>query len=374
MKNTIGRHIACTLFGESHGSAIGVTLDGLPAGILLDEAWIHSRLALRKPKGKIATQRHESDQPIIISGVFEGYTTGAPVTILIKNQNQHSQDYEKTKNRLRPSHADYSADVKYFGFQDYRGGGHFSGRLTAPLVAAGAIAQQILKAEGISLGTHIHCCHGIWDDTFAQDETQLAKQIQALENASFPVLDQAIGTQMIAEIEAAAKAGDSVGGILESAVLHVPAGIGEPFFDSMESIIAHYLYSIPAVKGVSFGLGFGFADRYGSEANDAIYCEHDQVKTRSNHNGGINGGITNGMPLIINTCIKPTPSIYKEQDTIHKTTHEAEKLIIQGRHDPAIIHRARVVVDSVLALAILDLYLERCAITSIQADRKEESL
>lgn len=374
MKNTIGRHISCTIFGESHGSAIGVTLDGLPAGIPIDEAWMRSRLELRKAKGRISTQRHETDQPIIISGVFEGYTTGTPLTILMENQAQHSQDYEKTKNRLRPSHADYTADEKYFGFQDYRGGGHFSGRITAPLVAAGAIAQQILKTRGIALGTHIRCCHRIWDCEFAREEDRLIEQLQKLENAAFPVLDEAAARQMKAEMEAAAAAGDSVGGILESAVIHVPAGLGEPFFDSMESVIAHYLYSIPAVKGVSFGLGFGFAELYGSEANDAILYENKRVKTRTNHNGGINGGITNGMPLLINTCIKPTPSIYKEQDTIHKTTHEAEKLVIQGRHDPAIIHRARVVVDSVLALAILDLFMERSAIVALQSQRKEENI
>lgn len=374
MKNTIGRHISCTIFGESHGKAIGVTLDGLPAGIRIDEDWIAMRLEQRKAKGRISTQRHEPDQPIIVSGVFEGFTTGTPLTILMENKAQHSQDYEKTKNRLRPSHADYSGDIKYFGYQDYRGGGHFSGRITAPLVAAGAIAQQILKANGIELGTHIRCCHGIEDCAFASQETLLEEQLHKLETIDFPVLDERSAQRMKEAIEAAAADGDSVGGILESAVIHVPAGLGEPFFDSMESVIAHYLYSIPAVKGVSFGLGFGFANLFGSEANDAILCENDRVKTRTNHNGGINGGITNGMPLLINTCIKPTPSIYKEQDTIHKTTHEAEKLMIQGRHDPAIIHRARVVVDSVLALAILDLYMERCAVVALQNHRKEETI
>ncbi len=374
MKNTIGRHIICTIFGESHGRAIGVTLDGLPAGIRIDEEWMRLRLEQRKAKGRISTQRHESDQPIIVSGLFEGYTTGTPLTILMENKAQHSQDYEKTKDRLRPSHADYTADMKYLGFQDYRGGGHFSGRITAPLVAAGAIAQQILKANGIELGTHIRKCHGIEDIAFAQAETQLEEQLQQLATADFPVLDEQRGKQMKQMIEEVAAQGDSVGGILESAVIHMPAGLGEPFFDSMESIIAHYLYSIPAVKGVSFGLGFDFATRLGSEANDAILCENGRVMTRTNHNGGINGGITNGMPLVINTCIKPTPSIYKEQDTIHKTTHEAQKLTIQGRHDPAIIHRARVVVDSVLALAILDLYMERSAVLALQNHRKEEKV
>lgn len=374
MKNTIGSHITCTIFGESHGTAIGVTLDGLPAGIQLDETFLSHQLDKRKAKGRISTQRHEADEPHIISGLFEGYTTGTPLTILIQNKAQHSQDYDKTKNRLRPSHADYTADEKYLGFQDYRGGGHFSGRITAPLVAAGAIALQILKQKGIMIGTHIEVCHGIQDDPFAQDPKDLEAQLAQLDEAELPVLNKLSAKKMKQEMEIAAEQGDSVGGILESAIINLPAGIGEPFFDSLESVLAHYLYSVPAVKGVSFGLGFGFANLYGSEANDAILYKEHHVVTKTNHNSGINGGISNGMPVIIHTCIKPTPSIYKEQDTIDKHTHEAQKLIIQGRHDPAIIHRARVVVDSVIALAILDLYMERCSVLALQNNRKEENL
>lgn len=372
MKNTIGKHISCTIFGESHGSAIGVTLDGLPAGIAIDEQFIAAQGEKRKAKGRISTQRHEADIPHIISGVFEGYTTGTPLTILIQNSDQHSADYEKTKNRLRPSHADYTADVKYLGYQDYRGGGHFSGRITAPLVAAGAIAIQILADMGIYIGSHIMKCHGVSDDAFASDIDLLNKQVAKLQTAAFPVINENAQREMTAEIEQAAANGDSVGGIIESAVINLPAGIGEPFFDSLESIIAHYLYSIPAVKGVAFGLGFGFSDYTGSEVNDALAYKDGVVITKTNNNGGINGGISNGMPIVIQTCVKPTPSIYKEQDTINKQTKQTEKLIINGRHDPAIIHRACVVVDSVLALAVLDCYMERCASLALQNHRKED--
>lgn len=374
MKNTIGNHISCTIFGESHGDVIGVVLDGLPAGIAIDMEHLQSQMEKRKAKGRISTQRHESDEVHITSGYFEGKTTGTPLTILIENKAQHSQDYTKTKCRLRPSHADYSADEKYLGYQDYRGGGHFSGRISAPLVAAGAIAIQILQSYDIHIGTHIENCHGVQDDAFSEDLETLETQIKRLNTLEFPVLNEEKAIAMRNEMESAANQGDSVGGILESAIIHLPTGIGEPFFDSVESVLAHYLYSVPAVKGVSFGLGFGNALLYGSEANDAIIVKDQCVRTKTNHNAGINGGITNGMPIIIHTCIKPTPSIYKEQKTIDKDTHEPVTLTIQGRHDPAIIHRARVVVDSVLALGILDLLMERFATLSIQRNRKEEIL
>lgn len=366
MKSTIGNHITYSLFGESHGTSIGIVIDGLAPGIALDLEFIKDQMDKRKAKGTISTKRQEPDEIQIVSGFFQGHTTGTPLTILIQNTSQHSQDYEKTKDRLRPSHADYTAEEKYLGYQDYRGGGHFSGRITAPIVAAGAIAIQILKSKGIELGTHILSCHGIKDDGFAEDETVIQEQLYALANNPFPVINKNNGDAMVKEIEAAASVGDSVGGLLESVILHMPTGIGEPFFHSIESEIAKYLYSVPAVKGVSFGLGFDFANLYGSEANDALECVDDRVMTKTNHNGGINGGISNGMPIKITTCIKPTPSIYKEQDTIHKTTHQAEKLSIQGRHDPAIIHRARIVVDSMIAMAILDLYMERAATLALR--------
>lgn len=365
MKNSIGNQLTISLFGESHGDAIGVVIDGLAPGISLDMDFIQGMMEKRKAKGRISTQRKEADELHIVSGYFNGYTTGTPLTILINNTNTRSGDYEKTKNRLRPSHADYTADVKYLGYQDYRGGGHFSGRLTAPLVAAGAIAMQILRDKGIQIATHIQQCNRIEEPRFSQNMDQLTKEIQLINEREFPVISEDKGKEMVALIEEAASNGDSVGGILESVILNMPAGIGEPMFDSIESRLSHLLFSVPAVKGVEFGLGFGFSDLYGSEANDALYYENG-VKTRTNHNGGINGGISNGMPIVLRTVVKPTPSIYKEQDTVDRETHEAVKLNIEGRHDPAIIHRARVVVDSVLALGLLDLMMEREATLSMR--------
>ena len=364
MKNTFGNQFTVTLFGESHGDAIGVVIDGLASGIPLDFSLIQDMMNKRKAKGKISTQRHEEDKIHIVSGYFDGHTTGTPLTILIENTKQMSKDYSKTKNILRPSHADYTADVKYLGYQDYRGGGHFSGRLTAPIVASGAIAMQILHQKGIEIGTHIVNLHGILDDSFSYDFDTLKKQVALVNQEDFAVINENIKETMIAHITEAAAQKDSVGGILESAILNVPAGLGEPFFDSIESRLSHLLFSVPAVKGVSFGLGFDFANYYGSEANDAIYYQ-DGVKTKTNHNGGINGGISNGMPIILRTVIKPTPSIFKPQQSIDKQTHKAMTLEIQGRHDPAIIHRARVVIDSVLAIGMLDFIMEREATLSM---------
>ena len=281
------------------------------------------------------------------------------MTILIENTNTRSNDYEKTKYRLRPSHADYTANEKYMGWQDYRGGGHFSGRITAPLVAAGAIAMQVLKEKGILIGSHIQKSRTIQDIPFSDDTEELQAQIERVNTMDFAVLDTEAASAMKAMIEEAANEGDSVGGILESCILNVPAGLGEPFFDSLESTLSHLLFSVPAVKGIEFGLGFGFADIYGSEANDPITYDNG-FHTATNNNGGING-ISNGMPIRIRTVIKPTASIYKEQNTVDLKTHEAVKLQIQGRHDPAIIHRARIVVDSVLAIGILDQLMERSA-------------
>lgn len=365
MKNTFGNLLQVTLFGESHGSAIGVVIDGLASGIALDMDMIHAQMEKRKARGRISTQRKEADELHIVSGYFNGFTTGSPLTILIENTNTHSKDYEKTKNRLRPSHADFTANEKYQGYQDYRGGGHFSGRITAPLVAAGSIAMQILNNKGIMIGSHILQCHTMKDRSFSQDKIQLEEEIQRVNQKLFPVLDDDMEEKMSKMIEKTASMGDSVGGILESCILHMPTGIGEPFFDSIESHLAQLLFSVPAVKGVEFGLGFGFANLYGSEANDALIFT-DKVETKTNHNGGINGGISNGMPITIKTVIKPTPSIYKEQDTIDLATHEACKLVIEGRHDPAIIHRARVVVDSVIALGLLDLIMEQEATLSMK--------
>lgn len=358
MQSVIGNSIKLSLFGESHGTAIGVVIDGLAPGIKIDTDFIQSQLDKRKPKGKISTQRREEDDFKIISGYFNGYTTGTPLCIIIENRSQKSKDYEKSKNLMRPSHADYTAEKKYLGYQDFRGGGHFSGRITAPLVAVGAICIQILKDKGIILGTHILKCKNERERNFSIDEKVLREEIENVNNRYFPTLEDK--EKFIKIIEQAGEDLDSVGGILESAILGVPAGVGEPYFNSIESSLSHLLFSIPAVKGVEFGAGFEITDKFGSEANDSFYYDKNgEVKTRTNNNGGINGGISNGMPIILKTAIKPTPSIYKEQETIDISTHKNIRFNIEGRHDPAIIHRARVVVDSVIAFGILDLLCMR---------------
>lgn len=350
MKNTFGNNISITLFGESHGEYIGAVLDGVCAGIVIDEEYIREKLEQRKPHGAISTKRHEPDELKIVSGVYEGVTTGTPITLLIKNTNTSSKDYSALKDTPRPSHADYVAEKKYGGNQDYRGGGHFSGRLTAPIVAAGAILSHALLKKGVTIGTHIKTLHGITDRSFSDYLTD----IEQLNAQTFPVLDESAATKMNAEILASAQQGDSVGGVLETVIVGVPAGVGEPWFDSLESTISHAMFSIPGVKGVEFGLGFGFGDLYGSEANDPFATDGEKIFTTTNNNGGINGGISNGMPIVFSVAIRPTPSIYKEQDTVRLSTMENVKLKIEGRHDPAIIHRARAVVDALSAIAIAD--------------------
>lgn len=359
MKSTIGNALTVTLFGESHSAAIGAVVEGLAPGIKLDLDFIAAQMDKRRPKGKISTARHEADELRFMSGFFNGCTTGTPLCLVIENKLQKSGDYEQTKAFARPSHADFAAYEKYFGFQDYRGGGHFSGRLTAPIVAVGAICLQILKEHGITVGSHIQSLHGIDDAPFSADEKPLAAELSKVNGSYLAVLNEEAGKQMQNEMEQAAEAGDSVGGILETAVLGLPAGIGEPFFHSVESKLSALIYSVPAVKAVAFGDGFGFAGLYGSEANDPFYMENGTIRTRTNRNGGINGGVTNGMPLRFTTAVKPTPSIYKEQQTVDVLKKEDAVLQIKGRHDPAVIHRARVVIDSVTAIALVDLFCER---------------
>ena len=351
MKNVFGNQITVTLFGESHGAQIGVVIDGLAPGLDVDLDFMRKQLNLRKPHGKISTQRVETDEPHIVSGVFEGKTTGTPICILFENNNTKSKDYSKTKDLLRPGHADYTAVEKYHGFADYRVGGHFSGRLTTPIVAAGAILIDALKKKGIVIGTHIKQCGPVKDIPF----TGTIGELEKVNNLIFPVLDESASNEMKLYMESAAEEGDSVGGILETFVIGVPSGIGEPWFDTMESVLAHGIFSIPAVKGIEFGKGFAFADMKGSEANDAFEMEGDAVVTKTNNNGGINGGITNGMPITFQTVVKPTPSIYKKQNTVDVNKKENVVLQIEGRHDPAIIHRARVVVDSITAIVISDM-------------------
>lgn len=352
MKNTFGNSLSVTIFGESHGEYVGAVLDGLAPGIAVDEEFIAAQLKKRRPSGKISTSRVEADEYKIVSGVFEGKTTGTPLTILIPNTNTKSGDY--TRGLPRPGHADYTGYVKYRGFEDYRGGGHFSGRITSALVAAGAIVIPALRERGIAIGTHIARCAGIADRKLSTGEAELIREIGELSELDFAVLDADAGERMRAAIEDAARDGDSVGGVLETAVTGVPAGVGEPWFDTLEGMLSHALFSIPAVKGVEFGLGFGASELRGSEVNDAFYKDGDRIVTRTNNNGGINGGISNGMPIIFRCAVKPTPSIFRDQDTVDLITGEETVLSLRGRHDPAIVHRARVVVDSVTALVIAD--------------------
>ena len=350
MKNTFGNSISITLFGESHGEQIGVVLDGVAPGIEINHEYINQKLSLRRPFGSISTGRVEQDQFNIVSGVFNGYTTGAPICILIPNSNVNSSDYSDFKNLPRPSHADYTANIKYNGFNDYRGGGHFSGRLTAPIVCACAILQYALEKKGIYIGSHISYMQGIEDQ-----ELNTKDEIIKLSTLRFPVLSQKASEQMEEIIKDIAKDGDSVGGVLETLVLGMPSGVGEPWFDTLESVLSHAIFSIPAVKGVEFGLGFGFADLNGELANDQFVLDNGEIKTKTNNNGGINGGISNGMPIKFRSVVKPTPSIYKEQNTVNLSNMQEETLQIKGRHDPAIIHRARVVVDALTAFTLADM-------------------
>ncbi len=355
MKNTFGQSITVTIFGESHGDAIGCVIDGIAPGIRVERDYIAKRLDQRRPYGKCATARHEADEPRILSGIFNGYTTGTPIAVVIENGDTKSKDYSPLKDTPRPSHADYTAREKYHGFEDYRGGGHFSGRITAALVCAGAILSSALLAKGIRIGTHISRLHGIDDRGFLDTDADIA----ALDEKLFPVLSNDAERKMISEIEDAASRGDSVGGVLESVITGIPAGVGEPWFDSMESVISHLLFSVPAVKGVEFGEGFAIAELLGSEANDPFTYKDGRIVTATNKSGGINGGITNGMPVTVRTAIKPTPSIFKEQMTVSLKDGCDTSITLTGRHDPAIVHRARAVVDAVLAIAVADMLTVR---------------
>lgn len=350
MKNTFGSSVAITIFGESHGEYIGATLDGLAPGIAICDAYISHMLTLRRPAGKISTSRQERDAYRIISGVVNGKTTGTPITILIPNENVKSGDYAQMQTVARPSHADYTAECKYHGFQDTRGGGHFSGRITAALVAAGAICKCALEQKGIMIGTHVKKCAGVTDREFGD----LLADIDMLKDKGFAVLDDTSGERMQEAIVSAAADGDSVGGILETAIVGMPAGVGEPWFDTMEGLLSHMMFSIPAVKGIEFGAGFAMSDMRGSTANDPFRMEDGKVVSSSNHSGGINGGITNGMPIIFRTAIKPTPTIFRSQDTVDFRTMCETTLEPKGRHDPAIVHRARVVQDAATAIVLCD--------------------
>ena len=350
MKNTFGSSVAVTLFGESHGEYIGAVIDGLAPGISINHEYIARMLTQRRPDGKISTPRKEADAYKIVSGAVCDVTTGTPLTILIPNEDVKSGDYAQMKTVARPSHADYTAECKYHGYQDSRGGGHFSGRITAALVAAGAICKFALEQKGIFIGTHVKKCANVSDREFGDLNADLA----ALSQKTFAVLDESSGERMREAILAAAAEGDSVGGVLETAIIGMPTGVGEPWFDSLEGMLAHMVFSIPAVKGIEFGAGFAISDMRGSTANDPMRIEGGVVITATNHSGGINGGITNGMPVVFRTAIKPTPTIFKPQDTVDFKTMTETVLEPKGRHDPAIVHRARVVQDAATAIVLSD--------------------
>ena len=346
MKNTFGSDLSLTIFGESHGRAIGTVLDGMAAGVPVDEEFLAACMDKRRARGDgLSTPRVEADTVQFLSGVVNGHTTGTAIALMIENQNTRSGDYAKTADLLRPGHADYTAYAKYHGFQDARGGGHFSGRVTAALVAGGAVVLGALNRAGIDITTHIAECAGIADTRFALDDAaQLSAQVEALASKpeGFAVLDETVEDPM------------------KTAILGLPAGIGEPYFDSVESEIAHLAFSIPAVKGIEFGTGFGFAEMRGSEANDAFRMTPEgAVVTATNHNAGVNGGIANGMPVVFRTVIKPTPSIYKQQDTVDYLAKKDAQLSIQGRHDPCIVPRAAIVQTCAAALAVGDLLTAR---------------
>jgi len=353
MGNTFGKNIKLSIFGESHGAGIGIVIDGLPHGFCIDWAAVDAMMARRAPGiGDLSTPRKESDAYEVLSGIFEGKTTGAPLAVVIRNNNTKSGDYQP--NLMRPGHADFTAYHKYDGFADYRGGGHFSGRITAPLVFAGAIAMQILESHGVKIGARIAAIRGIRDGTIAD-----IAQICDASKKPFPVYDDSAGERMKQAIADARDEGDSVGGIIECAAIGLPIGLGEPFFGSLESAISAMMFSIPAVKGVEFGAGFGIAEMLGSEANDTMHMENGEVCINTNNNGGINGGISNGNPLVCRIAVKPTPTISKPQTTVDIVAGETKEVQFGGRHDPCIVPRAVPVAEAAMALCILDFCEER---------------
>lgn len=361
MSGAWGKQLELSIFGESHGKAIGIVINGLPCGFRVDFEEINREMQRRVPgKDIFSTARCEEDLPQIISGLFNGKTTGTPLCCMIENKDNHSKDYSLMEHIMRPGHGDYPGFIRYEGANDYRGGGHFSGRLTAPLVFCGALCKQILKEEGIYIGAHIKQI-GRVKEAFFQSDLITQEILKSLSNQAFPMLEPTKATLMQKEILSAKEDGDSVGGVIECAAIGLPAGIGDPFFDSVESTLAHLLFSVPAVKGVEFGMGFSMAEKKGSECNDAYFYENDCVKTKTNHNGGLLGGITTGMPLIFRTVLKPTPSIAKEQDTINTKTRQNTTLSISGRHDPCIVQRALPVIESICAMAIYECIKRRKA-------------
>lgn len=355
MSGSFGKKINISIFGESHGDGIGIVINGIPSGIKIDMDKIMVDMDRRSPgKNQFSTQRDEKDIPNILSGIFNGYTTGTPIAMMMTNGDQHSKDYKKTKDIIRPSHADYTGFVKYNGFNDYRGGGHFSGRITSPLVFAGAIAKQVLEQQNIFIGAHIKQIGNVEDDFFT-DESLNKDAFDEMVTEVFPIINKSIKDDMEKEVMSYKEKLDSIGGIVEVGIIGMPVGVGNPYFDSIESIISHLVFSVPGVKGIEFGLGFEFASKSGGLANDEFYIDNDTVKTKTNNNGGINGGISNGMPIIYRAVLKPTPSIGKKQNSVDISKMENAELNIVGRHDPTIVHRALVVLEAATAIAILEL-------------------
>lgn len=357
MSGMWGNKLKVSIFGESHGVGIGITIDGLPSGFEINMNEILKEMARRAPgKSKLSTARRETDSPEILSGYFEGKTTGTPLCAIIRNGDQHSKDYGKLKDLMRPGHADYPGNIRYNGFNDYRGGGHFSGRITAPLVFAGAICKQILESHGIFIGSHVKSIGEVEDKSFS--EVELTKELlDNLKTKELPLLFSDKEALMRETVLKAKTDLDSVGGTIECTVLGMNPGIGNPFFDSVESTLAHLMFSVPAVKGIEFGKGFEMTKLRGSDCNDEYYYDGDKVKTYTNNNGGITSGITNGMPILFKVGIKPTASIAKKQRTINIDEKKDAELEIHGRHDPCIVQRAVPVIEAATAIGILDLIL-----------------
>ncbi|MBS6611146.1 MULTISPECIES: chorismate synthase [Peptoniphilus] len=358
MSYSFGNNFKITLFGQSHSKEIGIVIDGVKTGYKINYDLIEKNLDRRRPgKNKFSTSRKELDEFKIVSGEVDGITCGAPLSIIIKNKDQKSEDYENLKDHPRPSHADYPAYVKYNGYNDIRGGGQFSGRMTAPIVIAGSIAEDLLLKRNIKIISKIKSI-GQVNDVDLNYEDLNNDEFYNLKNSYFPVFDKFSKEEMQKEILDAKEKSDSIGGIIETAILNMPIGIGEPFFDSMESVISHAIFSVPGVKGIEFGSGFEAAKMFGSYHNDSYYYDNGKVKTKTNNHGGIIGGLSTSMPIIFRTAIKPTSSIGKAQETISIKNKKVENLKINGRHDPSIVPRAVVALETMTAIAILDLVIE----------------
>jgi len=357
VSSEFGKILKVSVFGQSHGRAVGVLIDGLPAGEAVDQEELNAFLDRRRPgKDPLSTARKEADAPVFLSGLEDGRTCGAPLCAVIENAGQRSRDYTELSDKPRPGHADYTAAVKWGGRADMRGGGHFSGRLTAPLCVAGGVAKQILARRGICVGAHLAAAAGIADQPFPLHPT--AELFAAVAAKPFPVLDDEAGERMRSAVLAAKNDLDSVGGVVECAAAGLPAGLGDPMFDGVESRLAAALFGVPAVKGVEFGAGFGSAALRGSQNNDPFTVKEGKVVTASNNAGGILGGITTGMPVVLRAAFKPTPSIGRPQRTVSLSAMEDAELTIHGRHDPCVAHRAVPVVEAVTAAVLLDMLLE----------------